>query len=205
MVEKNAVRQQILDAAKKRFSHFGYAKTTMAEVAADCSMSPGNLYRFFPGKLDIAEAIATADHQLYLENMRKLLVAPGKAAGERLRDYFFEEMRHTYRMLEENPRIQEIAGVIVGERPQYANWMRASARKLLVELFDEAERNGEFRPSDKDYTAEMIQAATMKFRYPQLWSKLTLPKLERELDGVLKLLINGLCPQKTHKSAGHAA
>jgi hypothetical protein len=114
-------------------------------------------------------------------------------------------MRHTYHMLEENPRIQEIAGVIARERPQYANWMRASARKLLVELFDEAERSGEFRPSDKEYTAEMIQAATMKFRYPQLWSKLTLPKLERELDGVLKLLINGLCPQKTHKSAGHAA
>ena len=205
MAEKHTVRQQIFDAARKRFSHFGYAKTTMAEVAADCGMSPGNLYRFFAGKLDIAEAIASTEYQLHLEDMRKLLVAPGKSAGERLRDYFFEEMRHTYRMLEENPRIQEIAGVIASERPQFANWMRASARKLLVELFDEAERDGEFRLDDKEFTAEMIQAATMKFRYPQLWSKLTLPKLERELDGVLKLLINGLCPQKTRKSAGHAA
>ena len=44
-----AIRGQIVAAAKKRFSHFGYAKTTMAEVAADCDMSPGNLYRFFPG------------------------------------------------------------------------------------------------------------------------------------------------------------
>jgi AcrR family transcriptional regulator len=201
MAEKNTVRQQILDAARKRFSHFGYAKTTMAEVAADCSMSPGNLYRFFSGKLDIAEAIATAEYQLYLEDMRKLLVAPGKSAGERLRDYFFEEMRHTYHMLEENPRIQEIASVIASERPQYASWMRASARRLLVELFDEAERSGDFRPGDKEFTAEMIQAATMKFRYPQLWSKLTLPKLERELDGVLTLLVNGLRAQKTRKSA----
>jgi AcrR family transcriptional regulator len=204
MAEKNTVRQQILDAARKRFSHFGYAKTTMAEVAADCSMSPGNLYRFFPGKLDIAEAIASAEYQLHLEDMRELLVAPGKSARDRLRDYFFEEMRHTYHMLEENPRIQEIAGVIVSERPQYANWMRASARKLLVELFDEAERSGEFRLDDKEFTAEMIQAATMKFRYPQLWSKLTLPKLERELDGVLKLLVNGLGAPKAHKPAGQA-
>jgi AcrR family transcriptional regulator len=205
MAEKNAVRQQILDAATKRFSHFGYAKTTMAEVAADCSMSPGNLYRFFPGKLDIAEAIATVEQQCHLEDMRKLLVVPGKSARDRLRDYFFEEMRHTYRMLEENPRIQEIAGVIASERPQFANWMRASARKLLVELFDEAERDGEFRLDDKEFTAEMIQAATMKFRYPQLWSKLTLPKLERELDGVLKLLVNGLGAQKAHKNTSHAA
>jgi len=201
MAEKHTVRQQIFDAARKRFSHFGYAKTTMAEVAADCGMSPGNLYRFFAGKLDIAEAIASAEYQLHLEDMRKLLVAPRKSAGERLRDYFFKEMRHTYQMLEENPRIQEIAGVIVSERPHYANWMRASARKLLVELLDEAERSGEFRPGDKEFTAEMIQAATMKFRYPQLWSKLTLPQLERELDGVLKLLVDGLGAQKTHKNA----
>ena len=51
----------------------------MAEVAADCGMSPGNLYRLFPGKLDIAEAIASAEYQLHLEDMRKLLVAPRDA------------------------------------------------------------------------------------------------------------------------------
>ncbi len=38
----------------------------------------------------------------------------------------------------------------------------------------------------------MIQSATMKFRYPQLWSKLTLPQLERELEGVLNLIIFGV-------------
>jgi hypothetical protein len=72
--------------------------------------------------------------------------------------------------------------------------MLAEERKILIELMDEAERRGEFVPENKDFTAEMIQAATMKFRYPQLWSKLTLPKLERELEGVIQLLINGLCP-----------
>jgi hypothetical protein len=33
------------ETAQKRFSHFGCAKTMMAEIAADCSMSPGYLYR----------------------------------------------------------------------------------------------------------------------------------------------------------------
>ena len=47
-------RAQIILAAKERFLHYGYPKTTMAEVAADCNMSPGNLYRYFKGKLDIA-------------------------------------------------------------------------------------------------------------------------------------------------------
>jgi AcrR family transcriptional regulator len=200
MAEKNTVRNQIIEAAKKRFSHFGYAKTTMAEVAADCDMSPGNLYRFFPGKLDIAEAIATADFENHLAQQRAAVFTPGKSARQRLRDYFLDELRYTYNKLEANPRVFEIATVISNERPLYANWMLANERKLLVEVMEEGERNGEFTIADKDFTAEMIQAGLMKFRYPQLWSKLTLPKLERELDGVLRLLLDGLSAQPAHSS-----
>jgi hypothetical protein len=40
----------------------------------------------------------------------------------------------------------------------------------------------------------------MKFRYPQLWSRLTLPKLERELDGVMDIILAGLSvPIKTRE------
>jgi AcrR family transcriptional regulator len=205
MAEKNTVRCQIVEAAKKRFSHFGYAKTTMAEVAADCSMSPGNLYRFFPGKLDIAESIATEDYEKHLEALRRLALAPERSAGERLRDLLFEELRRTYHKLESDPRAYEMATVIAHERPQYANWMLANERKIVVQLFEEAEQRGEFAIEDKETTAEMIQAATMKFRYPQLWSKLTLPKLERELDGVLKLLLEGLCRGKAPAARSNEA
>lgn len=202
MGEKDSVRDQIVEAAKKRFSHFGYAKTTMAEVAGDCAMSPGNLYRFFPGKLDIAEAIATEDYSRHLDHLRKLAVAPGKDARTRLHDLLFEELRRTYRKLEKDPRAYEMARVIALERPTFANWMLENERKILVDLLEEAERRGEFSIADKEYTAEMVQSATMKFRYPQLWSKLTLPKLERELEGVMNLLIDGLCP---HKAAARDA
>jgi AcrR family transcriptional regulator len=199
MAEKDTVRDCIIDAAKKRFSHFGYAKTTMAEVAGDCAMSPGNLYRFFPGKLDIAEAIATEDYTRHLEHLRKLAVHPTKNARERLHDLLFEELRRTYHKLEKDPRAVEMARVISQERPSFANWMLENERKILVELMEEAERRGEFSIADKVFTAEMVQSATMKFRYPQLWSKLTLPKLERELEGVLTLLIEGLCPHAAER------
>jgi AcrR family transcriptional regulator len=204
MSEKDSVRDQIVDAAKKRFSHFGYAKTTMAEVATDCGMSPGNLYRFFPGKLDIAEAIATEDYTKHLVQLRKLAVTPGKDARERLHDLLFEELRRTYHKLEKDPRAVEMARVISQERPTFANWMLENERKILVDLLDEAERRGEFTIDHKEFVAEMVQSATMKFRYPQLWSKLTLPKLERELEGVLDLLVHGLCPRMNEHVHGRA-
>jgi AcrR family transcriptional regulator len=186
-------RALIMAAAKKRFQHFGYGKTSMAEIAADCAMSPGNLYRFFPGKLDIAEAIATADYEHHLEHLRRGAARPGRRARDKLRDFLFEGLRRTYTRLEKDPRAFELARVIAAERPAFANWMLACERAIMICVMEEAERAGEFHIADKNFTAEVIQSATLKFRYPLLWSKLTLPRLEQELDGVFNLLAEGLC------------
>ena len=60
---------------------------------------------------------------------------------------------------------------------------------------------GVFAPMEHpNFIAEMMQSATMKFRYPQLWSRLTLPKLERELNGVMDIILAGLSvPIKTRE------
>jgi AcrR family transcriptional regulator len=195
MAEKDSPAQ-IMAAARKRFAHFGYGKTCMAEIASDCGMSPGNLYRFFPGKLDIAEAIATADYENYLEHLRRQTVRPGRRAGEKLHDFLFEGLRRTYSKQEKDPRGFELARVIAAERPAFANWMLECERAIMVGVMEEAERAGEFDIADKNFTAEVIQSATMKFRDPQLWSKLSLSRLERELDGVWKLLVEGLSPKQ---------
>jgi len=152
MTEKNTVRCQIVEAAKKRFSHFGYAKTTMAEVAADCSMSPGNLYRFFPE----SSTSPNRSPRRTTKNTGGIAKTRRRAephARERLHDLLFEELRRTYHKLEKDPRAYEMATVIAHERPQYANWMLANERKILVQLFDEAEQRGEFAIDDKEITA----------------------------------------------------
>lgn len=51
-------RDLIINAALKRFSHFGIAKTSMSEVADDLKLSKANLYYYFPDKFSLIEAIA---------------------------------------------------------------------------------------------------------------------------------------------------
>lgn len=51
-------RELIINAALKRFSHFGIAKTSMSEVADDLKLSKANLYYYFPDKFSLIEAIA---------------------------------------------------------------------------------------------------------------------------------------------------
>lgn len=50
-------KKAILEAAKKRFSHFGVAKTTMNEIADDLAMSKASLYYYFPDKLNLYAAV----------------------------------------------------------------------------------------------------------------------------------------------------
>ena len=192
MDEKNATRDRILEAAMNRIKHYGYGKTTMAEIAADCDMSPGNIYRFFEAKIDIADAMARKHYAAVHGELSALARKKDWPADKRLREIFFKRMRDSYNMFEENAKILEVAEVLTRERPTFANEQLALERVFLTAVLEDGEAAGLFGPGDHAFTAEMMQSATMKFSLPQLWSRLTLPKLERELEGVLNLIMNGL-------------
>lgn len=192
MAGKDAMRERILEAATKRFKHYGYAKTSMAEIAADLQMSPGNLYRYYPGKIDIALAIAQESHDLQHQKLEEVGRMPGVSAVERLRNIFHLDMVLTYEMIESDPRTFELAQIIKTERPAWINTKLAQERELINEVLAEGVAAGDFDISDVPLTSEMLQSALMKFRYPQLWSNLKLPALEREFDGVCRLLLVGL-------------
>lgn len=50
-------RTKILEVAKRRFAHFGMAKTTMSEIAQDLSFSKALLYYYFPDKHHLYTAV----------------------------------------------------------------------------------------------------------------------------------------------------
>src|SRR5712691_2408731 len=50
-------RGRIIETAEALFRRLGFAKTAVADIAAELAMSPANVYRFFPSKNAIVEAI----------------------------------------------------------------------------------------------------------------------------------------------------
>lgn len=50
-------QEAIIEAAIKRFAHFGVNKTTMNEIAADLSISKALLYYYFPDKKNLFAAV----------------------------------------------------------------------------------------------------------------------------------------------------
>ena len=192
MDEKAQTRALILDAASKRFSHYGYQKTTMSEIASDLSMSTGNLYRFYPSKLDIAEAYAHF-HEADEDQLMEEVVARDAPAIDRLRAFASLVLEETFRVIDESKKIFELAQAISRERPAYANRRLAQERVYLKAMMRDGILEGTLEPSvDLEVTAEMFQCATMKFRYPQLHNCLRIDMLRRELEGTLDLIFSGL-------------
>jgi AcrR family transcriptional regulator len=192
MDEKAQTRALILEAAGKRFRHYGYQKTTMAEIAADLSMSTGNLYRFYPSKLDIAEAHAHI-HEEDEDALMADIVARPQPALERLRAFSRTVLEETFKVIDESKKVFELAQAISRERPTYAKRRLAQERIFLKRILADGVAEGVFEPaSDLEFLAEMYQCATMKFRYPQLYNSFNIEMLRRELDGTLDLILTGL-------------
>lgn len=58
-------RQEILDAALRRFLEKGYDETTVGDIAADAAVATGTVYLYFPSK----EKILLALHERFEEGM----------------------------------------------------------------------------------------------------------------------------------------
>ncbi|MEL7128487.1 MAG: TetR/AcrR family transcriptional regulator [Pseudomonadota bacterium] len=194
MTEQSCTREKILEAARERFLHYGYSKTTMSEVARDCEMSAGNIYRFFASKLDIAEEMAWRFNQeVFVEYER--IANSSVAPPQRLYDFFAFALQQTYDAIEKEAKILEIAEILRDERPEVFNKQLEQERVYLVKMLEDGVSGGYFRSLDDiPFVAEMFQSAMMKFRFPQLFSRLSLDKLKREMNGVLTLLAASISP-----------
>ncbi|ABG58219.1 TetR/AcrR family transcriptional regulator [Cytophaga hutchinsonii] len=63
----------IINAAQKRFAHYGLCKTTMNEIASDVGMGKASLYYYFPDKETLFEAVIKKEQNVFFDEMDKIL------------------------------------------------------------------------------------------------------------------------------------
>ncbi|MCQ6557117.1 TetR/AcrR family transcriptional regulator [Paenibacillus mendelii] len=56
------IRQKIMESASRHFSLQGYAATSIQEIADDCGIAKGSLYKFFQSKEDLYVAFHDSQH-----------------------------------------------------------------------------------------------------------------------------------------------
>lgn len=182
--------RKILDAASKRFLHYGYGKTTMSEIASDCNMSTGNVYRYFPSKLDIAETFARALREEQIRKVRAAAMAPGLTPQQRLRELLRTKFRLSYERFHDRPRAYELAGEILKERPQFAVEWEEAESKVIAEVLVMGEKEGVFEPRDQLRLARIVQDAVFRFTTSAVFHEGDYEILSDELDEVIDLLLD---------------
>jgi len=186
------VRRAILCAAHKRFERYGFAKTTMAEIASDCGMSAANLYRYFASKDDI---IATGA-QDWLTGVDQEIAAIAEdrhaGAGERLHRIVRTKMRLIAALITGNPHLDELVEHVCRERLDLLQSHRALLHRHIARVIDDGVAEGAFAPGDSLALAESFEMATRLFCQNSIVREGEPAKLEGSAAAVVDLLISGL-------------
>ncbi len=186
------IKSQILDAAFERFGRYGFGKTTMAEIAKDCDMSAGNLYRYYTNKKEIAADCAGRCMKNAEQLWREILKQPDLSPQNRLTAIVLEKLNYLHQQFSDHPPLFELVMYISGERQDLVADHLGTLQSLVAEILAEGNRTGDFNVPDVLGTAKAFLAATTKFNTPHFMGTFELKELENEAREVVQLLIQGL-------------
>jgi AcrR family transcriptional regulator len=194
----SGTRAEILRAAHGLFSHYGFAKTNVSEIADACGMSPANLYRYFRNKQAIGLAVVERHFRDSEAAMEAVLAAGAMRAEARIRGLVHAGVGHLVREMQQNPRLIELAEFLCSNEEGltllagHIGWRR---RRIAAELA-RGMAAAEIRAAEPEALAESLDLATKAFWMPfalARWRDIS--TVPGELDAVLDLVFEGLRPR----------
>ena len=187
------IRDQIVQAADAHFRHYGYAKTTVSDLATAIGFSKAYIYKFFESKQAIGEAICTTCLDGLLDGARAE-VDGGTTASDKFRRFFRTVVDLSVTLMFEDRKLYDIAAHSALE-----NW-ESSARyvkhleEMIAAILLEGRQSGEFeRKTPLDETVSAIRYAMLPFIHPVMLEK-QLDDLRDGPNAVIGLILRSLAP-----------
>lgn len=189
-------QEHILEAAIRRFSHFGIHKTTLTEVADDLSMSKQALFYYFADKQSLIAAVEEKITSDYIGALNKAFddassIEAALVALMEVKKEFFEK----YFMLATQLRSADPI-VTTKKINEVKQQLAAQEQALLANLFQKGVSSGELKPLETNRTAGLLLDTLTAFTYCISDKCLPDPKdfkeLYRKQKEVMQLFYNGL-------------
>ncbi|MGZ0189365.1 MAG: TetR/AcrR family transcriptional regulator [Alphaproteobacteria bacterium] len=188
--QAEATRAMIRAHALELFSHYGFQKTNIGDIAKQAGMSPGNLYRFYKNKHAIGIAVVAAYFAMVeVEMDLALKAAPADNAEARICAFIETGIAQLAEELERNPKIVELAEFVCEDEGgmeilhAHISWKRARvAREIEAGVAE-----GILKAEDPEALAATLLNALKAFWMPMTlaqWQDRTtiLPELRAILD-----------------------
>jgi AcrR family transcriptional regulator len=160
-------RARIMETAEALFRRLGFAKTAVADIAAELGMSPANVYRYFPSKNAIVEAIC----QRCLSDVERQARAVARADGpasDRIERLILEILKYhkDNHLIDKNVNELVLAAIELSWDAIRAHKevMRATVETILRDGI----ANGEFEPVEPAETAALVLSSLVAFTHPMM-------------------------------------
>lgn len=162
------VRTQIIEAADQHFSHYGYEKTTVSDLAKSIGFSKAYIYKFFDSKQAIGEAICANCLGLIITNVTETL-SDSSTPSLKLRNFFKGLVDESMKLFFHDRKIYEIATFAASEKWPSTITYGEQIKKILTEIILEGRKTGEFeRKTPIDDTVNSIYLVILPFINPLL-------------------------------------
>jgi TetR/AcrR family transcriptional regulator len=190
--ESEDKRRLILDAAQKRFAHFGISKSNMEEIAADIGMSKASLYYYFTTKEDIFRAVIIREQEEFIHRMESYLVKD-IPPSRKLQEYCLHQLAFINELV--NLRILNWQA-FVELRPIIGDLFKkfsGEELRLMRSIIAEGQKSGEFDIESPEKYAELIVGLLQGLRFKSIKRQREhLPDSQthfRMMDAELKLFV----------------
>jgi AcrR family transcriptional regulator len=158
-------RERIMETAEALFRRLGFAKTTVADIAAELRMSPANIYRFFDSKNAIVEAICR--RCLSAVEDKAWTVARSKAtAAQRMERLILEILAYHKENLVTEHRVNELVVAAIEHSWDTIRAHKDVLRNVVELVLRDGIDAGEFEPVDPRATAELMMRSLVPFTNP---------------------------------------
>jgi AcrR family transcriptional regulator len=190
-------RARIIETAEALFRRLGFAKTAVADIAAELGMSPANVYRFFSSKNAIVQAIC--QRCLGELEQKAWAVARSRApAGQRLEKLVLEILSYHKENLLTDQKVNDIVLVAMEQ-----SWDAIVAHKEVVRtavelILRDGVDSGEFEPVDPRETSAIILRSLVGFCHPVLIAQALQDghDLEAEARALIRFELRAITPRK---------
>jgi AcrR family transcriptional regulator len=164
----HSVREQIVEAAEAHFSHYGYEKTTVSDLAKAIGFSKAYIYKFFDSKQAIGEAICSRTLSAIVVAVEEA-VAGAATPTEKFRRMFKSLVSTSVSLFFNDRRLYDIAAHSAGEGWPSARAYCERIRQILTEVVREGRESGEFeRKTPLDETVHAIDLVLQPYVNPLL-------------------------------------
>jgi AcrR family transcriptional regulator len=183
--------ERILEVTEDVLRRFGLAKATVVDVARALDVSHGSVYRHFPSKASLREAVA----KRWLERVSSPLARIAESAAPaptRLDRWLRALFAAKQKLVTEDPEMFATYLTLAQESCKTVRAHRESLIDQVAQILSDGVKQGVFQVSDTRVTAQAIFDATTRFHHPAHSDDWKDPYVAQRIDTLLGLLIRGL-------------